>query len=248
MLAFHSQRYSVGLVLVFILSFMPLCPALAQNAGEVVSALGTVEAQRDGRWQPVRQGTALMPGDTVRTGAGSRAAILLASGTQLKLNALSRLELKHIAPPPEGFLDTTAQTLQNILRVLSGEVWVRNSGEPLEIQTVPATATIRGTEFNLAVEPQDSARLAVVNGLVEFSNPQGSVMRRARRFYSIRSMRCSGRCTTRPSPTPVSPERWPPPSSFSWKVRYPPPGRRWIEPWRVTPRMLKLIVSGRRWS
>ena len=41
---------------------------------------------------------------------------------------------------------------------------------------MPATATIRGTEFTLAVGPGDSARLAVLNGLVEFSNPQGSVL------------------------------------------------------------------------
>ncbi|MDQ5908862.1 MAG: hypothetical protein QG599_955 [Pseudomonadota bacterium] len=186
MLAFHNQRYSVRLMLVFILSLLPLYPVLAENAGEVISALGTVEVLREGRWQAVNAGMTLAAGDTVRTGAGSRAAILLASGTQLKLNALSQLELKQSVPPPEGFLATAGQTVQNILRMLSGEVWVRNSGEPLEIQTVPATATIRGTEFNLAVGPQDSARLAVVNGLVEFSNPQGSVMVAANEQADVR--------------------------------------------------------------
>lgn len=45
-----------------------------------------------------------------------------------------------------------------MLRVLSGEIWVRSSGQPLDIQTVPATATIRGTEFNSAVAPDASAR------------------------------------------------------------------------------------------
>jgi Tfp pilus assembly protein PilF len=174
-----GQRFvwliQVGLGL--ILGWIPFHSAWAQSAGEVVSALGAVEVLREARWQPVNGGATLAAGETVRTGAGSRAAILLASGTQIKLNAHSQIELKRIAPPAdEGWVSTTAQALQNILRLLSGEVWVRNSGEPLEIQTAPATAAIRGTEFTLALGPQDSARLAVINGLVEFSNPQGSVL------------------------------------------------------------------------
>ncbi len=170
-----------------ILQLMLLNAALAQGAGEVVSTLGTVEVLREGRWQAVNAGASLVAGETVRTGAGSRAAILLTGGTQIKLNAHSQLELKQIVPLPSGgFISTATQTLQNILRVLSGEVWVRNSGEPLEMQTIPATATIRGTEFTLALGPHDSARLAVVNGLVEFSNPQGSVLVAANEQADVR--------------------------------------------------------------
>ncbi|MCB1777044.1 MAG: TonB-dependent receptor [Candidatus Competibacteraceae bacterium] len=179
-LGYGNDWRSAGLCRVYVfllLVLLPVCPALAQEAGQVVSALGTVEVLRAGRWQPVDAGARLAEGEVVRTDAGSRAAILLASGTQIKLNARSQLELKRIAPPPPaGFIATATQALQSILRVLSGEVWVRNSGEPLEVQTVPATATIRGTEFNLRVSPGDAARLTVVNGLVEFSNPQGSVL------------------------------------------------------------------------
>ena len=167
-----GRRWSLLLLIVL----FPVCPALAQEAGGIVSVLGTVEVLRGGRWQAINAGGALAVGEVLRTGEGSRVAILLANGTQLKLNARSQLELKQVSPPPsEGFAPAAAQVVQGILRVLGGEIWVRNSGEPLEIQTVPATATIRGTEFNLAVGPGDSARLAVLTGLVEFSNPQGSV-------------------------------------------------------------------------
>ncbi|MCB1765735.1 MAG: FecR domain-containing protein, partial [Candidatus Competibacteraceae bacterium] len=176
----HGQWASIWIIrfyFLLIIGFLPVSAALAEAAGEVVSTLGAVEVLREGRWQPAGPGATLNAGEIVRTGAGSRAAILLASGTQVKLNARSQLELKQIAPPPEkGFISTAIQALQSILRVLNGEVWVRNSGEPLEVQTVAATATIRGTEFNLAVGFDDTARLTVVNGLVEFSNPQGSVL------------------------------------------------------------------------
>ncbi|TVR64724.1 MAG: TonB-dependent receptor, partial [Candidatus Competibacteraceae bacterium] len=164
------------LSLLILMLLLPERLALAREAGEMVSVLGTVEVRREGRWRPVGPGAVLAAGEAVRTGAGSRAAILLANGTQLKLNANSQLELRQVTPRPVGLTPAAARAaLQNFLRVLSGEIWVRG-GEPLEVQTVPATATIRGTEFNLAVGPGDTARLAVLAGLVEFSNPQGLVL------------------------------------------------------------------------
>ncbi|MFZ1325479.1 MAG: FecR domain-containing protein [Candidatus Contendobacter sp.] len=163
------------LYLLLLTLLLPVCPALAQEAGEVVGLLGTTEVWREGRWQQVDAGALLAAGEVVRTGEGSRAAILLSNGTQLKLNANSQLELKQVSPSTVGSAPV-ARVLQSILRVLNGEIWVRNGGEPLEIQTVPATAAIRGTEFTLATGPGDTARLAVLAGLVEFSNPQGSVL------------------------------------------------------------------------
>ena len=151
-------------------------PALAREAaGEIVSVLGTVEVMRDGRWQAIKAGETLAVGEVARTGEGSRVAIQLADGSQIKLNANSQLELKQIVPRA-GLVPTSPHLLQSILRLLGGEIWVRNNGEPLEIQTVPVTATIRGTEFNLALGPSELARLTVLDGLVEFSNPQGSVL------------------------------------------------------------------------
>jgi tetratricopeptide (TPR) repeat protein len=151
---------------------LPFYPALAQEVGEIVSVVGIAEVLRQGRWQPIGTGESLAAGEVLRTGEGSRAAVLLANGAQIKLNGNSQLELKQartIVPVSNGLL-------QNALRLLSGEIWVRDNNQLLEIQTVPATATIRGTEFNLAVSPADAARLAVLDGLVEFSNPQGSVL------------------------------------------------------------------------
>ncbi len=150
--------------------------ALAGEAGQVVSLSGTADVLREARWQPVHTGSLLAEGETIRTGPDSRAAILLASGTQIKLNAHSQLELKRLAPSTEGWVPATAQKLQSILHLLSGEIRVRSSGEGLDIQTAPATATIRGTEFTLGVNQKDSARLAVIQGLVEFHNPQGKVL------------------------------------------------------------------------
>ncbi len=165
-----------GICLILIALFLPFSVASAQGVGEIVSVLGTAEVFRDRHWQALTMGATVAAGETVRIGSDSRAAIQLSNGAQVKLNANSRMEFKQIAPPTEGILDTATQVLQNLLRVLSGEVWVRSGGEPLEIETVYATATVRGTEFDLAVEPGDLARLTVLTGLIEFRNPQGSVL------------------------------------------------------------------------
>jgi tetratricopeptide (TPR) repeat protein len=148
-------------------------PVTAQEAGRVVSLQGTVEVLRAGQWQPVSRGKALSPGEVVRTGPGSRVAIQLADESQLKINANSQLQLRQVAPPLRPVAKRVVQTL---LRLLSGEIWIRSYAEPLEIETVAVTATIRGTELNLSIGPADFSRLAVLEGLVEFRNPQGTVL------------------------------------------------------------------------
>ncbi len=170
--------------LLVIVLLLPFYPALAQEAGEIVSVVGTAEVRRQGRWQPVGTGEPLAAGEVLRTSDGSRAAVLLANGAQIKLNGNSQLELKQVTP--REIVPASNGVLQNILRLLGGEIWVRDNNQFLEIQTVPATATIRGTEFNLAVGPADTAQLAVLDGLVEFSNPQGSVLVAANEQASVK--------------------------------------------------------------
>ena len=175
-------RFYLGLLL----SLLPFSPGLAGETGEIISTLGQVEVRREGRWQAAQAGMLLAAGDLLRTGPSSRAAILLGNGMQIKLNAHSQLELKHLVPPRDGVFPAATQALRNLLHLLGGEIWVRSSGEPLEIQTVPATATIRGTEFTLAVKPDDTARLAVLQGLVEFGNPHGNVLVAANEQADVR--------------------------------------------------------------
>ena len=153
--------------------------ALAEEVGEIVSALGAVEVLRQGRWQPITTGEKVAAGEAIKTGEGSRIALQLVNGAQLKINANSQLELKQILPREGLTPSADAAPVPSILRIPQGEIWVRSNGIPLELQTIPVVATIRGTEFNLAVSPDASARLAVFEGLIEFHNPQGRVLVKA---------------------------------------------------------------------
>src|ERR671915_1742041 len=164
-----SGRIFFGLIFFLVIA----CPALAQEVGKIISMVGTAEVLRQERWQSVSLHEALLPGDVVRTGPGSRLAVLLADGSQLKVNANSQLLLKQVASPTRH---VAMRLMQSLLRLFRGEIWIRSLAEPLEIETFAAVATIRGTELNLAVEPVEAARLTVVEGVVEFRNPQGSVL------------------------------------------------------------------------
>src|SRR5918992_703585 len=163
-----SGRIFFGLIFFLVIA----CPALAQEVGKIMSIVGTAEVLRQERWQAVSLHEALLPGDIVRTGPGSRVAVLLADGSQIKVNANSQLLLKQVALPTRH---VAMEMMHSLLRLFSGEIWVRNLGEPLEIETKAVTTTVRGTELNLAIEPVEATRLTVLEGVVEFRNPQGSV-------------------------------------------------------------------------
>ncbi len=150
--------------------------ATAQEVGRIVSIVGKAEVVRAGQPQPAKVGQGLLPGDMVRTGRGSRVAILLADESQIKVNANSTFEIKQAGPPPGKPIPAAVGLLRTILHLLGGEIWLRSRGEPFEIRTPAATATIRGTELNLSVEPTDVSQLAVLEGVVEFHNPQGSIL------------------------------------------------------------------------
>src|SRR5688500_15775800 len=99
------------------------CSAAAQEAGKIVSIVGKAEVLQAGEWQRARLAQGLSVEEVIRTGPGSRVAILLANESQIKVNANSTLEMKQIGPSPGqpipaggGFLQ-----MQTLINLLSGE-------------------------------------------------------------------------------------------------------------------------------
>ncbi len=157
-----------------------LAPSVyGQAAGTLVSAQGTVEvAQPD--WAPARVNQELQAGAQVRTGQRSRAAILLADETQIKLGPSSQMELR-AARPSGGLLGRLSRvatgTDQSILNVGQGKAWMKSKRTPARVQvnTPAVTAAVRGTEFVLEVAADGETLLAVVDGAIDYSNDQGSI-------------------------------------------------------------------------
>jgi Tfp pilus assembly protein PilF len=121
---------------------------------------GKVEFQLSGRtdWQTAAAGTALKPGDRVRTDAQSRAALLLSDKSIVRLSERTLLEIQ----PPR-------RAEKRRFRLPFGSLFFFNRERPsdVEFETPLATGAVRGTEFFLeSTEIPSATRLALLDGAV----------------------------------------------------------------------------------
>jgi tetratricopeptide (TPR) repeat protein len=133
----------------------------------IVSIQGIVELRRprDAGWKLAEPGVVLCPGDLVRVGRSSRAAVRLANDSTLRLDQRTTVTL-------EG-LDERKSTL---LELLTGVFHlITRTPKPFKIKTPFVTAGVEGTEFTVSVDDQ-GARLAVFEGRVSAANEHGGLM------------------------------------------------------------------------
>jgi tetratricopeptide (TPR) repeat protein len=135
------------------------------------------------QWQKAQLRQELFGGDTVRTGANSRAAILCMDESQIRLNQHTVLTLKNVAPSPRlrfGEIAPAAQAQEagSLYEVIQGEVWLRNKKEKFlfELETPTVTATIRGTELNVRVQPDGTTSIVMLEGEVKMANRYGEIL------------------------------------------------------------------------
>ena len=179
----QAQIWAGGMVLVLVLAWT--APALAaEPAGRLVFIQGQVAVRPAGSavWQKARLHQELVAGDLVRTGPNSRAAILSLDESQIKLNENTVMLLKSVASSPRlrlGEIVPAAQAQESsVYGVSQGEIWLRNKKEEFffELETPTVTATIRGTELNVRVQPDGTTNVALLEGDVKLSNPYGEVV------------------------------------------------------------------------
>ncbi|NUN60154.1 MAG: FecR domain-containing protein, partial [Burkholderiaceae bacterium] len=168
-LPFRTLSLATALALIWPLHALAALPPGAaaeilslQGAGDQRTAIATA-------WQPARQAQPLAAGDFVRTRESARMALVFADETQLRLHQNTVLQVKAVAAPGQN---TTT------LRLDAGRAWTqtrRPPGSPLQLETPAATAAIRGTDWDISVEPDGRTLLTVLSGTVEFGNAQGQV-------------------------------------------------------------------------
>ena len=108
----------------------------------------------------------LRAGDVLRTNANGNLAILFSDRTQVRLGRNSTLVVKSIGA---GGADTQ-------LALEGGQLWARaeRGGGGVAVATPAATAAIRGTDWSMQVNG-DQTSLVVLEGQVDFFNPQGTL-------------------------------------------------------------------------
>jgi Flp pilus assembly protein TadD len=165
-MAAKSTLRNLGLAL-FVLSFPA---AAAQPAAEVVSVQGQGESRpnESAAWKPAVAKQELFASNYVRTGAYSRMGLLFQDRTQVRLAEKTLMQIKAAASAPGE---------RTTLRLEQGRSWSQTNSVPanLYLETPSATAAIRGTDWEIEVFEGGRSQLTVLDGEVEFFNPQGSV-------------------------------------------------------------------------
>jgi tetratricopeptide (TPR) repeat protein len=144
-------------------------PRLTPAAGAIVAQKGGEELRfvREGDWRAAALKQDLLGGDTLRTNAIGNLAILFRDQTQIRVGRNSVLTVNEVS---SGQTNTQ-------LDLQAGNVWARASrgGTGVDVKTPAAVAAIRGTDWSLSVDGSGKTSLIVLEGVVELSNPQGSV-------------------------------------------------------------------------
>ena len=168
-----STKYGLGrcAVLSAVFGYSPVGETQAAGACEpwaakIVSIEGRVEASRLGepRWVAARLEQTFCPGDRVRIESRSRAAVLLANQTILRLDEGTALTFTQVKPAEPSLLDL----LKGAIHFLS------RTPAQLRINTPFSAAGVEGTEFVLRVT-ENATQLWVFEGRVRFANAQGSL-------------------------------------------------------------------------
>jgi tetratricopeptide (TPR) repeat protein len=169
---FRLRRLGVCFSLAAIVCFAPRI-AWAQQTGEVavlVGIEGSVEVLHatSTNWISAGAGAKLNVGDQLRTGPRSRATLRLSNLSVLRVGELMNYEIE----PPH----TTEGRPTLNLKSGSAYFFSRDKPQEVQIRTPTVTGAIRGTEFNVSVEPDGRTTVTMIDGRVELTNHFGTLM------------------------------------------------------------------------
>ncbi|MDZ4405032.1 MAG: tetratricopeptide repeat protein [Prosthecobacter sp.] len=158
-----------GIKLIFVLT-LAVTPMLHAQEARVVEIENIVQAAAgaEGAWQPAAREQALAVRDRIRTRQRSRATVRLTSLYTMRMEQLTTIEISpQLLDDSKPKLDLTSGALFIFSREQSGEI---------DIKTPAANGALRGTQLFVSVGAGGRTFYQVLEGSVQVSNPQGSVL------------------------------------------------------------------------
>lgn len=144
-----------------------ICAATVKGAAAVASITGQVDI-RQGRsqWAAARKDDILNPGDSVRTGAASKARLVLDDGTLLMVGELSVFLFKDVSTDFSKSSSSSQFSLESgaVRAVVEKKL---ASGSDFTIETPTAVAGVRGTDFEVELDDTQTTSVTVFDGQVE---------------------------------------------------------------------------------
>jgi hypothetical protein len=151
-------------ILPILLAFLLAAPALAGPVGFVAASRGKARVND----QPARVGQEIFEGDKLITGEKSRLKVLFSDDVILALGSATEVVVKkHLFDPKSGARRTRLDLVKGKLRSLVQKM-VAGSRADFKVKTTNAVAGVRGTEFVLVAEG-DNTKLYTFSGEVELS-------------------------------------------------------------------------------
>src|SRR3569833_60594 len=167
---YRMLNLSVGVLLSAMLH-MPAAQADDARCAEPIATFASIEGQVEAAgdtgnaWHSVHIDERLCPGDRLRVGANSRAAVVLSNHTVMRRDALTTLNL---TGPKEA--DTLwVELLRGVSHFLS------RVPRRLTVSTPYVNAGVEGTEFLVTADERE-ATVTVFEGHVAANNPQGNLL------------------------------------------------------------------------
>jgi Flp pilus assembly protein TadD len=181
-----------------------------------VSGLVERRAAAADTWQALPDNHEIFPGDAVRTGPDSSAAILCADESQIRLHENTLMVFKSVAPSGRlGFarpVKAAERDDGSLYEIRGGKAWLRNSNEAFrfELETPAVTAAIRGTEFIVQVAEDGFSRISLLEGRLSIFNSFGAL-----------DLSGGEMATARPGQAPVKEILLRPEDAVQWVLSYP---------------------------
>ncbi|HEY3855664.1 MAG TPA: TonB-dependent receptor [Verrucomicrobiae bacterium] len=137
---------------------------------QVVSVQGqvTVSNLESAAWRQIRENQFLNLGDSVRTGANSRAVLRWSDQSVMYFDALTEAE---VLPPNTSFSQSGLHLVKGIISFFH-----RDQPGRIQITTSGAVAGVDGTEFVLGVNESKRTTLSVIDGKVSFGNARATII------------------------------------------------------------------------
>ncbi|MFP3868796.1 MAG: tetratricopeptide repeat protein, partial [Desulfobacteraceae bacterium] len=180
----RTSRIAWLILLTLVMAGSRSAGAQPPQAGKIIHLQGQVMVRPSGteKWVKARINQELGPGDAIRTGPASRTAILCVDESQIQLQENTTIILKEIVPSPHLQAPAVTPAIlekppASLYQVPNGEIWLRNKNEKFrfELETPVITATIRGTEFVVRVQPDGITTVTLLEGQVWLINPLGEL-------------------------------------------------------------------------
>jgi Flp pilus assembly protein TadD len=210
-----QARRPLAAAMVAMTALLSAGPAQAVSGGaEIVYLVGKGERRdyEQAPWQAVAVSQKIPPGTMVRTLADSQMALLMPDRSQFRLQPNSQFQIEDLA-------DHSGNAVVSVLRLITGRMWSLArppSGGRVRLTTPTATLGIRGTDWEVEVQPDGSTQLVVLSGVVDMGNEHGAVV-----------VSSGEAAVARPGQAPVKFVLVNPQSRVQWVSSWRPQPRRW---------------------